>query len=247
MMQTRAERFFFFLFWKMFFCVVSDGKRKKEKHASSIGSSTGGPFFSFFFLFCCFFAEIADGVTRAACDEIPTWKARAGLLRWLLQHTVQRVCVCVKQPADETSVWKHRCRAKVNEPRHPLSTSAASSSRRRRRLLACCAINKSAAALCVRRRRNYCKQTRRAFKMTDRPSVCVRCGQILLYGTYSRKREREWKLWERGADNNKVCYLKKKCIFNVKKSTSGVFLSEETVIDVKNTTLKSKYRRKNHL
>lgn len=126
MMQTGAERFFFFLFWKMFFCVVSDGKRKKEKHASSIGSSTGGPFFCF--LFCCFFAEIADGVTRAACDEIPTWKARAGLLRWLLQHTVQRVCV--KQPADETSVWKHRCRAKVNEPRHPLSTSAAAASSR---------------------------------------------------------------------------------------------------------------------
>lgn len=184
MMQTGAERFFFSYFGKCFSVSHQTERERKRNTPAPLEVPLED---LFFFLFCCFFAEIADGVTRAACDEIPTWKARAGLLRWLLQHTVQRVCVCVKQPADETSVWKHRCRAKVNEPRHPLSTSATSSSRCR--LLACCAINKSAAALCVRRRRNYCKQTRRAFKMTDRPRVCVRCGQILLYGTYSRKRE----------------------------------------------------------
>ena len=133
----------------------------------------------FFFFFFFFFAEIADGDTCSGWRDTdlkgPRWSFKVTVATYCSACVCVYVCVCVKQPADETSVWKHRCRAKVNEPRHPLSTSTATttSSSRCRRLLACCAINKSAAALCVRRQRNYCKQTRRALKMTDRPYESV--------------------------------------------------------------------------
>lgn len=179
MMQTGAERFFFFLFWKMFFCVVSDGKRKKEKHASSIGSSTGGPFFFFVLLFFC--------RDSRWCDTCSVWRdTDLKGPRWSFKVTVATYCTaCV---CETTCRWNKCVKTQVQGKSQ--RTPAPTQHLRRRRLLACCAINKSAAALCVRRRRNYCKQTRRAFKMTDRPRVCVRCGQILLNGTSSREGER---------------------------------------------------------
>lgn len=60
--------------------------RWKKRFTSIIGSSTGE-----------LFTQIADGYMCSG-KEILTWKVSAGLLRWLLQHTVQHVC----ETADET-------------------------------------------------------------------------------------------------------------------------------------------------
>ena len=186
MMQTKAERFFFY-FGKccffVFFCVVSDGKKKK--HMSTIGSSTGGLFF---------FAEIADGDTCSGWRDTdlkgPRWSFKVTVATYCSACVCVCVCMCVsnnlqmKQVCENTGAGQKSTNPGTHSapppPPPPPPAAAAASSH---------------VVPSINQQQHY-----------------VWDGSVITVNRRDERwrwltgRTRVWKLWEQGADNNKVWY-----------------------------------------